>query len=100
MLLSLSSCTVYQTVPSYPTAFDRSWSAALGAVEDAGVNITTADRGSGVISGTRGASDVTVTVLSQADGGARVEITARRPAGQDRDLAQSISNAYDRRMGR
>ena len=97
----LAGCTVYEpvTVPSQST-FDRSWNAALGAASDEGVRITSENRGSGVILGSRGDQQVTINVLSQADGGARVEISARGPKGSDAGLAGRISRAYDRRMGR
>jgi hypothetical protein len=97
----LAGCVVYEpvTVPSQ-SAFDRSWNAALGAASDEGVRITSENRGSGVILGSRGEQEVTISVLSQADGGARVEISARGPKGSDPGLAGRISRAYDRRMGR
>ena len=97
----ISGCVTYQpvAVPA-STAFDRSWNAALGAASDEGVRITSENRGSGVILGSRGDQEVTINVLSQADGGARVEISARGPKGSDPGLAGRISRAYDRRMGR
>lgn len=99
----LSGCTVYQPVPTYvpaPSTFDRAWSAAVGAAQDEGVRITSEDRVRGVISGSRGEQDVTITVQTQADGNVRVEFSARGPKGSDPGLAGRISRAYDRRMGR
>jgi hypothetical protein len=99
----LSGCTVYQPVPTYvpaPSTFDRAWSAAVGAAQDEGVRITSEDRVRGVISGSRGEQDVTITVQTQADGNVRVEFGARGPRGSDTGLASRISRAYDRRMGR
>ena len=101
--LATTACTYYQTVPAYapaPTSFDRSWNAALGAVEDAGVRVTSADRAQGIIAGTRDAFNVLVGVRTQADGSVRVEINATGPTAQDPVLAERISRAYDRRMGR
>ena len=98
-----SGCTVYQPVPAYvpaPSTFDRAWSAAIGAAQDEGVRITSEDRVRGVISGSRGEQDVTITVQTQADGNVRVEFGARGPKGSDPGLAGRISRAYDRRMGR
>jgi hypothetical protein len=97
----LAGCTVYEpvTVPA-PSSFERAWNAALGAASDEGVRITSENRGSGVILGSRGDQQVTINVQSQADGGARVEISARGPKGSDPGLAGRISRAYDRRMGR
>jgi hypothetical protein len=101
VLAMLAGCTVYEpvTVPA-PSAFDRSWNAALGAASDEGVRITSENRANGVILGSRGEQEVTINVQSQADGSARVEISSRGPKGSDPGLAGRISRAYDRRMGR
>jgi hypothetical protein len=102
-LSMLAGCVVYEPVPTaapVPSAYERSWNAALGAAQDEGVRITSENRGSGVILGSRGDQEVTINVRSQADGGARVEISARGPKGSDPGLTGRISRAYDRRMGR
>jgi hypothetical protein len=99
----LSGCTYYQPVAvpaSGPSKFDSCWNAALGAVGDAGVRVVSADRDSGVISGSTDDASVTVAVRTQADGSVRVEIHAVEAKGTDQALATQISNAYDRRMGR
>jgi hypothetical protein len=97
----LAGCVVYEPVPaSAPSAFERSWSAALLGAQDEGVRITSEDRASGLIRGFSGEQEVTINVRSQADGSARVEISARGPKGSDPGLAGRISRAYDRRMGR
>src|SRR5262249_25383583 len=52
----LGGCTYYQTAPGVysttpptpPSAFERSRNAALGAFEDQGVAIASADRGAGI----------------------------------------------------
>ena len=98
-----SGCVVYEPVPTpvpSPSAFDRAWSAAIGAAQDEGVRIASEDRARGVISGSRGEQDVTMNVQTQADGNVRVEFSARGPKGSDPGLAGRISRAYDRRMGR
>jgi hypothetical protein len=82
------------------SSFDRSWNAALGAVQDEGVQIASEDRGSGIIRGFQGDQEVTINMRTQADGSVRVEIGARGPKGSDQGLAGRISRAYDRRMGR
>jgi hypothetical protein len=100
---ALAGCTYYQTVPaapSGPSAFDRSWNAALGAAEDVGVSVSTADRTSGTIYGTTGSEDVTIRVFTQADGRVRVEFNVKGASGSDAALAERLSSAYDRRMGR
>jgi hypothetical protein len=101
IVAALSGCTVYEpvSVPA-PSTFDRSWSAALGATQDAGVRITSEDRGSGVIRGVSNEQEVTINLRTQADGSVRIEISARGPKGADLGLADRISRAYDRRMGR
>ena len=96
---ALAGCAANEPV-SAPSAFDRAWTAALGAAQDEGVRITSENRGSGVIRGFRNEQEVTINVQSQADGSARVEISARGPKGVDPGLAGRISQGYDRRMGR
>ena len=103
VFMLLSGCVVYEPVPASvpsPSAFDRAWSAAIGAAQDEGVRVISEDRVKGVISGTRGEQDVTINVQTQADGNVRVEFSARGPKGSDPGLAGRISRAYDRRMGR
>ena len=101
ILGALAGCVTYQpvAVPA-PSAFDRSWNAALAAAQDEGLRITSENRANGIILGSRGEQEVTINVQSQADGSARVEIGARGPKGSDPGLAGRISRAYDRRMGR
>jgi hypothetical protein len=102
-LVTLAGCTYYQTVPvtpSGPSAFDRSWDAALGAADDVGVAVSTADRTSGVIYGTTATDTVTIRVFTQADGRVRVEFNVKGVSGSDSALANSLSSAYNRRMGR
>ena len=97
-----AGCTYYQVAAPAPRAsvFDRSWNAALGAMDDTGVAISSADRNSGMIRGPTTTGTATIGAYTQADGSVRVEITALGPAGVDTALAQRLSDAYDRRMGR
>jgi hypothetical protein len=100
---TIAGCTYYQVAPaapSGPSSFDRSWNAALGAADDVGVSVTSADRTSGFIYGTTPADNVTISVLTQADGRVRVEFNVRGPAGSDTDLANRLHRAYEARMGR
>ena len=97
----LTGCVVYEPVPAfYPggSNFDRAWSAALGGVQDAGVQVASADPSTGLIRGLADGGDVVVTVARQADGSVRVQLDAKGPA--QRDLADRFSRAYERRMGR
>lgn len=100
--LALAGCVAYEPVPAYgtPSAFDRAWAAAGGAMQEQGVTITEQNRDTGIIRGTRGTVNVTSTVRTQADGRVRVEINATGPMGSDASLAERISASYDRRMGR
>ena len=103
-LLILSGCTVYQTAPGVyapapPSAFDRAWEAARGAAYDEGVTVTSEDRSRGVIVGGKGAFDVTLSLVTQADGSVRVSIKTRGPEAQDPALNQRLTAAYNRRMG-
>ena len=95
----------YEPAPAYvpvpqTSNFDRSWNAAIGAMQDVGVRIQSEDRARGVITGANDSRNVTINVMTQADGRVRVEISARGPQGGDTNLANDISRAYDRRMGR
>jgi hypothetical protein len=100
---SLPGCVVYEPVPAYypgGSNFDRAWNAALGAAQDAGVQVTSAEPTSGLIRGTKEGIDVVVTVARQADGSVRVQFDAKGPTQKDPGLADRFSRAYDRRMGR
>ena len=101
---ALGGCVVYEPVPvSYasPTAaFDRSWNAAVGAMQGEGVVIREQDRASGVVGGTLGATQVTARVTTQADGRVRVEFNTSGGGAQSQVLAERLSSSYDRRMGR
>jgi hypothetical protein len=97
-------CVVYEPVyvpsSSYGSSYDRVWNSALGAAEDGGVQITSADRTTGIIRGVTSSSDVTISVISQADGKTRVEFSSKGPKGQDPDLSERFTGFYNRRMGR
>jgi hypothetical protein len=100
-LTTLTGCVASEPAPApAPSAFDRSWNAALAAAQEESVQITSEDRANGVIRGYKNEQEVTINIRTQADGNVRVEITARGPKGSDAGLAGRISRAYDRRMGR
>ena len=100
--VGLPACYYTPTPYGYtvPASFDRSWEAAVGALADNGLAITSQDRDSGAVNGRRGAIDVVANVRSQSDGSVRVEFTARGDIKQDPGLVDRVSAAYDRRMGR
>lgn len=99
LLLALSACVYYEPYPA-PDPYSVSWNAALAAAEDSGVRVVSADRATGVISGSHPPFDVRITVSTRADGRVQVEFKARGPQGEDPNLARRISEAYNRRMGR
>lgn len=105
--LALSGCVVYEPVPSMtpvqttrPASFDRSWSAAQQAAQDVGIQITTADRNTGLILGRKNSAEVAINLMPQADGSIRIKFDVKNLSPQDQGLAERYSHAYERRMGR
>ena len=99
----VGGCVVYEPVPvpAYSnSSYDRVWNSALGAAEDAGVKITSADRTRGIIQGNTTSAEVTISVISQADGKTRVEFSSKGPKGKDPDLNDRFTRFYNWRMGR
>jgi hypothetical protein len=100
--LSLGGCVYYEPVPAYatPSNYDRAWSAALGAVQDAGIQVTSSDPATGLIRGSKDGIDATVSVVRQADRSVRVQFDTRGATERDPGLSNRFSQAYERRMGR
>jgi hypothetical protein len=103
IVLALSGCTYYvpppgTVVPGAPASFDRSFSAASGAMRDQGLSISVEDRSSGTIVGKIESGTVTATVRQQADGSVRVQFDAS--GLRDPGLIDRVSRSYDARMGR
>ncbi len=105
--LVLSGC--YTAPPPTPVPaqrsiserFDQSWQAARGAAADAGVRVTSEDRSSGTLRGTQGASNVTITVITQADATIQVGFAVNGGGTtEDANLKEHLTRAYQRRMGR
>ena len=100
--LIASGC--YYPPPAYPVpvaapaSFDRSFSAAAGAMRDQGLAIGTEDRAAGMIIGSAGSATVSASVRRQADGSVRVQFDAS--GARDPALIDRISRSYDARMGR
>ncbi|NJD89367.1 MAG: hypothetical protein FIB05_15305 [Betaproteobacteria bacterium] len=92
--LGLASCVVYEPVPVDP--MEAPWRAAIGAMQDNGLAVATADRTSGVIRGTRAGAEGTIVVRMRNDGRVGVEINSQGEPG----LTQRLTDAYNRRMGR
>lgn len=102
----LSACYYAVPVESVPGAytvttpanFDRSFSAAGGAMRDQGLGISFEDSVQGRIIGALNGATVTANVVRQADGSVRVQFDGRDV--KDPGLMDRISRSYDRRMGR
>jgi hypothetical protein len=99
----LAGCTYYGVAPGAPapvSTFDRSWSAARGAMLEEGVRITQEDRSTGTLRGDRSGIGVLALVHTQADGSVRVEFKTVGATTVDPQLIERISASYDRQMGR
>jgi hypothetical protein len=88
------------TAVATPPSFDKSWDAALGAANDAGVQVTGADRNSGRISGTKAGGPVTIDLRPQADNTLQVVFNAPGSTESNPTLNDRWLQAYNRRMGR
>ena len=89
----------YQTVTTAPS-FDRSWDAALGAAADVGIQITSADRSAGRITGSKAGARVTIDVRPQADNTLQVIFSAPSSKESNPTLNDRWLQAYQARMGR
>jgi hypothetical protein len=98
LALGLAGCVYYEAVPVDP--MQQPWQSAIGAIQDAGLTLVTADQATGTLRGTRGSVEGIITVRMRNDGRVGVEISARDPGGQDPGLTQRLTEAYNRRMGR
>jgi len=102
-VLVLGGCVVYEPVPSGPSPqqrFDRSWSAASGAMIDQGVTIESQDAGSGAIRGRRGGIQIVATLSTLPDGSIQIRFDQSGATSEDPGLIQRVSRSYDLRMGR
>ena len=90
----------YTTTVTTPPSFDRSWDAALGAADDAGIQVTGADRSAGRITGTKAGAAVTIELQRLPDN--RLQLTFSSPDSKESNptLGDRWWKAYDRRMGR
>ena len=100
----LGGCVAYPyPYPPYgysspmPSAYERAWNNATGALVDQGVNITNQDRAGGLIEGNRGNIRVTARLIAQADGAVRVEFNTGGALSEDPGLPERISRSYDAR---
>jgi len=96
---ALCSCVVYDYPPpaSMPGPYERAWNNAMGAMGDQGIQITNADRASGLIEGRRGGINVKARLIAQADGAVRVEFNTGGALSEDPGLPERISRSYDQR---
>jgi len=98
LAVGLSGCVSEEPVPVDP--IERPWQAAMGAIGDAGLTVTTADRPTGTIRGKRDTVEGTILVRMRNDGKIAVEFTAKDPEKRDPSLTKRMADAYNRRMGR
>jgi hypothetical protein len=89
----------YQTVTAAPS-FDKSWDAALGAAADVGIQIASADRGAGRITGSKAGARVTIDVRPQADNTLQVIFSAPDSRESNPSLNERWLAVYNQRMGR
>jgi hypothetical protein len=101
LALGLAGCVAYYPAPA-PAAdpMEVSFNAAVGAFQDAGLTVVSADRASGTVRGTRGSVEGVIQVSMRADGRVGVAINARDPGKSDPGLVDRLTDAYNRRMGR
>jgi hypothetical protein len=105
-LIMLQGCYTAPAPVSVPQRsmserFEASWQAARGAASDAGVRVTYEDRPSGTLRGGQGSSNVSITVITQADGSIQVGFSVTGgEASRDANLKDHLTRAYQRRMGR
>lgn len=83
-----------------PTTYDRAWNAAVGALDEVGVQVTTSDRPSGQIRGTHNGVPVAVSIVRLPDGRTRVQFEAKGAKARDPELPGRFLDAYERRMNR
>jgi hypothetical protein len=88
------------TTVSSPPSFDRSWDAALGAAADVGVQVTSADRANGRITGSKAGAAVSVELRPQADNTLQVIFSAPDSKESNPTLNDRWLRAYQSRMGR
>lgn len=99
-VLGTTGCAYYgyPVAMSAPASFERSFSAAAGAMRDQGLALSVEDRSSGTIVGSIGAGSVTANVRQQLDGSVRVQFDAS--GARDPALIERVSRSYDSWMGR
>ena len=88
------------TTVAVPPSFDRSWDAALGAAADVGVQITSADRANGRITGSKAGAAVSIDLRPQADNTLQVIFSAPSSKESNPTLNDRWLQAYQARMGR
>ncbi|MBP0618629.1 penicillin-binding protein [Cupriavidus consociatus] len=101
-ILALSACATPDGNGAFtvmtPASFDRTFTAAAGAMHDQGLAISVADPVRGVVVGSLESSAVMAGVDQLADG--HVRVTFDSLGANDPALMARISSSYDRRMGR
>lgn len=102
----LGACTYYETAPGQYSqtpplsSYDRAWSAAVGAMRDEGVTVTSDDRNTGTVLGVRGEIKINAQVTEHADRSVRVQFATSGATSTDPELITRVERTYSRRMGR
>ncbi|WP_240804912.1 penicillin-binding protein [Cupriavidus oxalaticus] len=102
-ILALSACALTPagtgafTVMT-PASFDRTFTAAAGAMQDQGLALSLEDPVNGIVVGSLESSAVMADVDQLADG--HVRVTFDSTGANDPALMARISSSYNRRMGR
>lgn len=95
-----AACVVYDPAYYANASYERSWSAAVGGAQDAGVTLTQVSPETGTLRGIKNGIDVTVLVDRLPDGGVQVKFDAKGDTSKDPQLSERFTQAYNRRMGR
>jgi len=104
-LVIVSGCYYYvpPTVVASPdspyaspyVSYDYIWDNVMRAAHDAGIQITSSNRNTGMIFGQRDSVDVTIQVIQQADGRTRIELTINGSQRSGSTIVDDFYRAYD-----
>jgi len=100
-VILMAGCVAYPVNPyPPPSAYNRAWDAAAGALLDQGVSVKFENRETGIMQGSRGGISVTATLRMQDDGRVRVQFDTSGNTAGDPTLIERITSSYNARMGR
>lgn len=99
VLMTCAGCAPSPAPVRGAEKYDRAFDAAVGAAKEVGVEVSSADRAAGRISGTKAGAEVSIWLQWQPSGSTKVEFNAPRST-EDPKLSEVWLAAYNRRMGR